>query len=210
MLLSLVCLMAPVSGPIVSGYGPVGDYGGHWGVDLATEPGTSVRAPISGVVSFAGAVAGMRTVTVTAADLKVSVSYLSEVDVAVGQAVRAGEVVGRSGLAHGTEAVHLSVRVLGRYVNPVPFLSCRFGSISQALRLVPYPGSGAYRTSRWNLRPSSSRPPPYGRGGLPSTGAGAGALRPGRSSLAEGRQKTFASPTSLGNDQIGGGRCRLF
>ena len=61
---SAVCLVAPVDGPVISEYAPVGSYGGHWGIDYAAAVGTSVRAPASGRVTFAGSVAGMRSVTI--------------------------------------------------------------------------------------------------------------------------------------------------
>lgn len=151
MAVGLVCLLAPVSGPTVSSFAPVGLYVGHWGVDLGTSAGTVVRAPLSGTVTFAGSVAGMRSVTIQDGDLKVSVSYLSEMEVARGVRVDRGSVVGRSGLAHGSEALHLSVRIGNRYVDPAPFLQCRFRPISEALRLVPYPGGSANRNPGRNL-----------------------------------------------------------
>ena len=47
--LSAVCLMAPVDGPVVAGYAPVGLYGGHWGLDYASAPGTRYgRRPRAG------------------------------------------------------------------------------------------------------------------------------------------------------------------
>ncbi|WP_377938649.1 M23 family metallopeptidase [Alloscardovia venturai] len=38
---------------------------GHRGIDLRTEPGTSLKAPRSGVISFSGKVAGKDVVTIT-------------------------------------------------------------------------------------------------------------------------------------------------
>ena len=37
---------------------------GHRGIDLAVEPGTTIMAPESGTVSFAGAVAGRNVVAI--------------------------------------------------------------------------------------------------------------------------------------------------
>lgn len=144
------------------GFSPQGQYGGHWGTDLASPESSPVRAPISGVVSFAGSVAGMTTITIASGDLKVSLSYLSGVVPAQGANVRKGQIVGSSGQAHGRGAVHVSVRINNEYVDPAPFLACRWGPISDALRLVPYPGAGANRTSRWDLRSSPSGAPAYG------------------------------------------------
>jgi hypothetical protein len=168
--LGLVCLLFPIpGGDVIRPFAPEGAYAGHWGVDVAAPAGAPVVAPLSGRVSFAGSVAGMLTVTIEQGPMKVSLSYLGSVAVARGAAVSVGEVVGTSGHAHGLEAVHLSVRLSGDYVDPAPFLGCRLGSISDALRLVPYPGSGANRNPRRNLRSAPSGPPPHRRSGLSPT-----------------------------------------
>ncbi|MDH3308690.1 MAG: peptidoglycan DD-metalloendopeptidase family protein, partial [Acidimicrobiia bacterium] len=81
-------------------------------------------------VTFAGRVAGMRSVTIRVNDeLRVSLSYLSSVAVSVGDRVPAGRIVGRSGLAHGEPAVHMSTRIDGTYVDPMGYLRCRSGTI---------------------------------------------------------------------------------
>ena len=56
----LLCpgVVRPVPGDVVQGFSPQGSYAGHWGIDLAAEVGTPVRAVRSGVVTFAGPVAG--------------------------------------------------------------------------------------------------------------------------------------------------------
>jgi len=151
LLVGFACLLAPVPGAVQTPFAPTGAYAGHWGVDLAAEMGTAVRAPVGGTVSFAGSVAGMLTVTIVSGEMKVSVSYLSSVGVSRGDEVQAGEVVGQSGVAHGGDALHLSVRLHGQYVDPAPFLACRFGPISDALRLVPYPDRSANRIAGRNL-----------------------------------------------------------
>ena len=61
MALTAVCLTGPVNGPVVEGYSPTGMYSGHWGVDYEAEVGEEVRSPVSGVVTFAGSVAGRRS-----------------------------------------------------------------------------------------------------------------------------------------------------
>jgi hypothetical protein len=73
-------LIRPVSGAVVAAFAPVGDYAGHWGVDLAAAPGTVVRAPGAGVVSFSGTVAGRRSVTI---DLGDAVPARHDLEVAV-------------------------------------------------------------------------------------------------------------------------------
>ena len=138
--LSAVCLVAPVNGPVVADYSAVGRYEGHWGVDFGASPGTTVVAPVSGVATFAGSVAGMKTVTIQPVPgVKVSTSYLSDVLVTAGRTVEKGQVIGRSGLAHGRPAVHLSARVNGRYVDPKRFLGCPSTNITRALRLITPP-----------------------------------------------------------------------
>jgi len=177
--LGAVCLIAPVDGPIVEQYAPIGSYGGHWGIDYGVPQGTPVRAPASGLVTFAGSVAGMRSVTIEPVpDFKVSLSYLSAISVRSGEVVDGGEIVGRAGAPHGVEGVHLSTRIAGRYVDPETQFGCRSTDITRALRLVtppaPYPRRRAHWDSRRDLRPDSHRPSPR-RG----DGDGAGSTRPG-------------------------------
>lgn len=208
--LGLVCLMLPFpGGDLIRPFAPEGAYAGHWGVDLAAPAGSPVSAPLDGRVSFAGSVAGMRTVTIEQGPMKVSLSYLGSVGVGPGTMVTAGDVVGTSGRAHGLDAVHLSVRLNGDYVDPAPFLGCRLGSISDALRLVPYPGGGANRNSRRDLRSAPSGSSPHGRGGPPATGSGRRHVHAGGGAVAEGRPTGLRSRASLGDDPTGGGRCRL-
>ena len=163
-----ICLVAPVNGPVVGEYSPIGSYGGHWGIDYAVPMGTPVRAPSEGRVTFAGSVAGMRSVTIEPVPgFKVSVSYLSAVRVASGTIVARGEVIGVSGAPHGAEGVHLSTRIDGRYVDPASQLGCRDTDITRALRLKtppgPYPRRRAHRDLRWDFRSDPHRPSPRRR-----------------------------------------------
>ena len=207
--LGLACLMAPVEGPVLEPYAPTGAYAGHWGVDFAAVPGTVVVAPLDGRVSFAGSVAGMLTVTIERGDLKVSVSYLSEVLVTVGDEVSAGATIARSGSAHGTEALHLSTRIGGRYVDPAPFLACAFRPLSEALRLVPYPGERANRTPRRNLRPAASGSPPHRGGSVPSAQPGRRLVHAGGIPMAKGGPQRLIPRASVGNDPPSRSRHRL-
>src|SRR3989304_3979185 len=64
-LLAGPCALAlPAQGPMVREFSPDGLYGGHWGIDVAVDPGTSVRAAGAGIVTFSGVVAGDQTGTV--------------------------------------------------------------------------------------------------------------------------------------------------
>lgn len=117
---------SPVPGPVVNGFEPVGLYAGHWGVDLLAESGTPVTAALDGVVSFAGSIAGRRSVTVAhAGGLRTSYSYLATIDATVGDRVAAGDALGTTGAEHGG-TLHFSVRVFDRYVDPAELLSCRY------------------------------------------------------------------------------------
>lgn len=189
----LFCLQAPVPGRVVGHFEPTGIYAGHWGLDLAAGFGSQVRAGRSGVVTFAGSVAGMLSVTIDhGSGLKSSVSFLSEILVEVGAPVGAGQVVGKSGLAHGGPALHWSVRVNGEYEDPLPYLMCAAGDPSRLYLLPPpgriavqtrrgpltggdlhgsYPRRSAQRPSRGNLRSSPHRSSPGRRGRVPSTRA---------------------------------------
>lgn len=129
------CLvMAPVSSAVESAFAPGSGYDGHWGVDYPAPAGTEVRAAAEGLVSFAGSIAGMKTVTVDHGNgMKTSVSHLLEISVGRGQHVVSGEILGVSGFPHGEPGVHFSVRVGGDYVDPETLLDCLGGTI----RLLP-------------------------------------------------------------------------
>ncbi len=129
---------SPVPGPVVilRPYAPEGPFGGHWGVDLAAPVRSEVRSLGPGAVTFAGTVAGTTSVTVDhGGGLRTSYSYLSAVSTGLGP-VGAGALLGRSGRDHGLDALHLSVRVGDRYIDPVRLLTCRLGPPGDALRLA--------------------------------------------------------------------------
>lgn len=97
---------------------------GHRGVDVGAPTGTPVRASATGVVSFAGSVAGNLTVTVDHGEgLLTTYSFLGELLVARATQVEQGEVVGTVGRGHtGTSMpphVHLSARRDGFYFDPL-------------------------------------------------------------------------------------------
>jgi murein DD-endopeptidase MepM/ murein hydrolase activator NlpD len=129
-------LSLPVDGAIVRPYAPAGRYAGHWGVDIATAPGTPVEAAEAGTVTFAGQVAGVNSVTIDhGGGLRTSYSYLRDIEVPKGRWVAAGAIVGRSGLDHELAVVHFSVRIGTVYQDPKNWLAC-LSSPQPALHLV--------------------------------------------------------------------------
>jgi murein DD-endopeptidase MepM/ murein hydrolase activator NlpD len=117
-------LRMPLAGPLVRGFdASAGSYGpGHRGVDIGGQVQERVRAPAGGRVEFAGPVAGVTWVSLLVAPgVMVTVGPLLDVQVAEGQRVRALDPVGRLGPGHGM-ALHLSLRIDGIYVDPLPYL----------------------------------------------------------------------------------------
>ncbi|KAA3638411.1 MAG: M23 family peptidase [Armatimonadetes bacterium] len=161
------CLsVASLQGPIVRPFAPIGQYAGHWGVDVATPVGGSVVSVMAGTVSFSGSVAGRRSVTVTHADgIRVSYSYLASISVSRGQQVRRGERIGTVGLHGGVPSFHMSLRIDGVYRDPMILFRC-LGPPGPALWLaprrtihaIPY-ALGRVRNTRRNVRPATHRPP---------------------------------------------------
>ena len=135
-------LSPPVRGPIVARYTPVGSYGGHWGIDIGAGLLSVVSAAGPGVVSFSGLVASNNSISVDhGGGLKTSYSFLGERWKGAGVAVNTGSSLGASSVVHDVvsaiEAVHFSVRLDGRYVNPEPLLDCFPYDLSAGLRLLP-------------------------------------------------------------------------
>lgn len=132
----IVACLITLPGPVTEPFGPDGRFGGHWGIDVAMPVGSPVAAPVDGVVTFAGEVAGVSSVTVRTGEFRVSLSYLSRVGAKTGQVVRKGDLVGRTGMPHGTAGLHIGLRVGTDYVDPVPYSRCPGAG---TLRLLPPP-----------------------------------------------------------------------
>lgn len=125
-------LRPPVDGPVLARFDATGPYSaGHRGIDLGAVPGTEVRAPAHGRVTFAGTVAGNQSVTIdTGGGRVVHLSYLHGLAVGAGDVVAAGSVVGWTGGGHirGSirgPSVHLGVEIGGEYTDPLPLLARR-------------------------------------------------------------------------------------
>jgi len=107
-------------------YGP-----GHRGVDLGSV--TTVRAPASGRIAFAGMVAGRPVVTIDHGDGLVTTLEPVLTDLQVGEAVSRGSPVGVVATeGHtGPGTVHFGVRRDGEYINPLRLL----GGVPRAVLL---------------------------------------------------------------------------
>ncbi len=130
-------LAPPVPGAVVAPFAPVGQYAGHWGVDLAVPLGGTVGAAGAGTVTFSGAIAGRLSLTINhGGGVRTSYSFLASLAVGRGAVVEAGRVVGTSGVHDGRPSVHVSLRLGERYLDPVPRFTCP-DSPAGALHLVP-------------------------------------------------------------------------
>ena len=167
LVLALLCpLQPPVAGAVLRPFAPQGSYGGHWGIDLAADPGTAVKAAAAGTVTFAGSVGGRLSVTIHhGGGVRTSYSYLFSIYLKVGDAVAIGDPVGTSGEDHGLMGVHFSLRVDSIYLPPpigncalLPGRGLRLGGESPS---GTYPRPRATRHSRRHLR-SASLSPPFG------------------------------------------------
>ncbi|MDE2435735.1 MAG: M23 family metallopeptidase [Sphingomonadales bacterium] len=122
----------PVNGAaLTSGYGmrwhPVlGGRRNHKGVDLAEPVGTPVYATADGVVSRADWFSsyGLFISLEHGAEIQTRYGHLSRLNVAAGQAVHKGDVIGYVGTTGRSTGPHLhyEVRVAGNAVNPIPYL----------------------------------------------------------------------------------------
>lgn len=119
----------PAEGPVTSVYGI--RWRGvlpevHRGVDIALPEGTPVRSMAPGRVRFAGTQGDYGNVVwVDHGGTVLAVyAHLSRVDVAMGQAVGPGQVLGLSGQSGNASGPHLHFEVWrwGRQVDPVPLL----------------------------------------------------------------------------------------
>lgn len=98
----------------------------HKGVDLAAPAGTPIRASADGVVEradwFAGY--GLYVALEHGGQIETRYGHMSRLNVAAGQSVRKGDVIGYVGSTGRSTGPHLhyEVRIAGEAVNPVPYL----------------------------------------------------------------------------------------
>ncbi len=120
----------PVDAPIVDYFRPPSNpYGpGNRGLEYGTVRGQPVRAVDKGVVAFAGSVGRHRFVVVShGLQLRSTYAYLGSIVVEVGDHVVWGQEI-----ASAEPGFHLTARVNGQYVDPLPFFGLEVG-----VRLVP-------------------------------------------------------------------------
>jgi murein DD-endopeptidase MepM/ murein hydrolase activator NlpD len=121
----------PVEGPITGSFGERNDpFNGegafHTGVDISSSYGQSVIAPADGVVQFADLQNGYGRLVVVAHANGISTRYghLSAFNVAPGQRVQRGDIIGYVGLSGRSTGPHLhyEVRIFNTPVNPYKYL----------------------------------------------------------------------------------------
>ena len=118
-------LIWPVSGPVVSPFGP--RWGRmHEGIDIAVPTGTPIRAAAGGVVTHAGWMSGYGNLVILqhAGGLSTSYAHQSQIGSSVGQFVPQGQVlgyVGCTGHCYG-DHLHFETRVNGAAVDPMNYL----------------------------------------------------------------------------------------
>jgi len=119
----------PVTGPISTAFGTSRSYNGgplsthHSGTDFAADEGTPVKAAADGRVAFTGMLTTRGNSVMIDHGLGVFTAYhhLSRIDVAEGQMVKQGQIigaVGMTGLATGPH-LHWELVVGGENVDPV-------------------------------------------------------------------------------------------
>ena len=121
----------PVTGQVVSRFGrsAAGRFGTaivRNGIDVAVAEGTGARAVHEGRVAFAAPFAGFGVLVIVdhGASAFTLYGHLSDATVADGALVKAGEVVGRVGLAPAGDAtLYFEVRIDGRPVDPLQWLA---------------------------------------------------------------------------------------
>ncbi len=119
------------SAALTSGFGmrthPVlGGRRGHKGIDLSSATGTPIRATADGVVSRADWFSsyGLYVSLEHGGSLETRYGHMSRLNVAAGQNVKKGDIIGYVGSTGRSTGPHLhyEVRIAGLAVNPVPYM----------------------------------------------------------------------------------------
>ncbi|HVW81212.1 MAG TPA: M23 family metallopeptidase [Mycobacteriales bacterium] len=130
--------LQPGPDAVTAGFDPPAEpwLAGNRGVDLAGRPGEPVHAATSGVITFAGSIAGVGVVTVTDGALRTTYEPL-QVRVRRGQRVEVGTVLGRLTAAGSHCApqtcLHWGLLRGSDYLDPLALLGL------EQVRLLPIP-----------------------------------------------------------------------
>jgi len=125
----------PVRGPVLVGYSFDRDHayagGQHRGIDIGSDAGTTVVAPVSGTVTFAGSVptSGLSVTIATGDGHSVTLTHLGTSAVKKGASIGEGDAVGTVGPSGTPELdapyLYMGVRVTSDpqgYLDPLSFL----------------------------------------------------------------------------------------
>ena len=129
---------------------------GHRGVDLAASPGEPVRAAGSGLVIWAGSIAGRGVVVIKHSNGLRTTYEPVTASVGLGEPVVAGEVIGR--LSHGQShcdglCLHWGLRRGVEYLNPLLLLGLG------RPRLIPLARTGGPSNPRLRAELAVEEPP---------------------------------------------------
>ena len=117
----------PVRGWVSSGFGyRISPFTGkrqyHQGLDISNQPGTQIKAPADGVVTFAGVEGGYGKMLIVnhGHGMVTRYGHLRKFNTKVGQKVKRGQVIGFVGNSGRSSGPHLHYEVLraGSAVNP--------------------------------------------------------------------------------------------
>lgn len=125
--------IAPVDSPITQGWGDNPDYykqfgeAGHTGIDYGAPIGTPIRASADGTVKFAGidtdhpnigfmSIAG-KAVLIDHGDVFTGYCHLSEIEVGIGQHVKQGDIIGKTGDTGVVTGPHIHFEFWGKPTN---------------------------------------------------------------------------------------------
>ncbi|MDP3906610.1 M23 family metallopeptidase [Novosphingobium sp.] len=133
--------LIPVAGAkLTSGYGmrnhPVlGGRRQHQGIDLSQPTGTPIRATADGVVGRADWFSsyGLFISLEHGGSIETRYGHMSRLNVAAGQVVKKGDIIGYVGSTGRSTGPHLhyEVRIAGVAVNPLPYMQGDVGSSSE-------------------------------------------------------------------------------
>lgn len=121
-------LIQPVGGQIVTGFGTTGSSGlSASGLTLRAAADAVVAAPAAGRIAFTGPFRAYGPIVIIehGGGILTLIAGLAVIDVASGDAVRAGQVIGHMGPESGPHDLYFEVRAGGSPVDPQPWFAAR-------------------------------------------------------------------------------------